>query len=86
MKDQRGELEQQHDEPDGQHHAEQLPDKHQPDEQHMEQGQSLHLYPEWKEDFRRNFSKIVVEKCSQSTKEAFANNEDIKVLEISNQL
>ena len=43
---------------------------------------SLYTRPEWKEEFRRDFSKIVVDKCSIATKEAIASNEDIKVLKI----
>lgn len=55
--------------------------KGQPQADEQVQG-SLYTRPEWKEEFRRDFSKIVVEKCSLATKEAIASNEEIKVLEI----
>ena len=42
--------------------------------------QTVHQNPEWKEYFKRNFGTIIVEKLSHASREAIANNEDIKVL------
>ena len=45
---------------------------------------SVHLNPNWKDNFKKHFLTIIVENCSTVTREAIANDEDIKVLLNSN--
>ena len=45
---------------------------------------SVHLNPNWKDDLKKNFLTIIVENCSTVTREAIANDEDLKELLNSN--
>ena len=41
--------------------------------------QSVHLNPDWKEKFKRDYQELIVQKCSQETREAIGSNQDIQV-------
>ena len=41
---------------------------------------TVHLNPDWKEEFKRDYQELIVQKCSQETREAIGSNQDIQVL------
>ena len=40
---------------------------------------TVHNNPRWKEELRRNFHELIIEKCSKLTIDAVKGNETIKV-------
>ena len=42
-------------------------------------GATVHSNPGWKDDLQANFRTLIVSKCSEATKSAFDDNEDIQV-------
>ena len=40
---------------------------------------TVHLNPSWKDDFKKNYKVLVEEKCSNVTRDAIDQNEDIQV-------
>jgi hypothetical protein len=42
---------------------------------------SPHTNRGWKDDFKANYSSLIVAKCSAAAQEAIARDEDIKVVE-----
>ena len=42
-------------------------------------GQTPNTNPEWMVELKRDFHSIIIEKCSEQTRNAIANNDDIKV-------
>ena len=44
-------------------------------------GQTPNSRPMWMDELKRDFQTIIVDKCSEQTRNAVANDEDIKVSE-----
>ena len=42
-------------------------------------GPTVHTNPGWKDEMQANFRALIVSKCSEATKSAFDDNEDIQV-------
>ena len=43
---------------------------------------SVHTDPMWKDRMRSNFTDIVISKCSDMTKAAYVNDEDVQVVNL----
>ena len=43
-------------------------------------GTTVHTNPNWMDDFKKKFQDLIVQKCSELTRDAFERNSDIKVI------
>ena len=43
-------------------------------------GQTPNTNPEWLDTLKKDFQKIIVDKCSERSRNAIANDEDVKVI------
>ena len=43
-------------------------------------GTTVHTNPNWMDDFKKKFPDLIVQKCSELTRDAFERNSDIKVI------
>ena len=44
-----------------------------------QQNRTVHTNPQWQDVLRRQFKEVIVEKCSEATRNAFDDDVDIKV-------